>query len=166
MNNTNAQDSMQEPLAHEVLKERIRAGWCFDPSTPGLQKAAFEVMAPLVEAMRGREIIYRCRVPWLMRIKEVEVDENRFRATGIPVREIPESDFPYPFASPLKTGVPLRFGAQWSGLHFVYGSAFGMTMLPDHFYTDSAIVDAIKAALDRNAPPEEIVRILRPEAPR
>ena len=142
-----------EELSHEELMWRIRRGWQLFPNTPGLEDAAREVIRPLVEAMRGREIIYRCRVPWLMRIDELSTDDSRFDAVAMPLKEIRDGDqsteYPRPF----------RFGARWVALKMI-GSAISMNMLTDHFYTDPDVVDAIKRAAERNSSPSEISKIL------
>ena len=69
---------MDEHVTHEQLIGRIRSGEMMDHSTLGLREAARELIRPLVEGMKGKEIIYRCRVPWLMRVERLNVDDNGF----------------------------------------------------------------------------------------
>jgi hypothetical protein len=144
---------MSETLSFEELKKRVRTGWQLTPTTPRLCEAAREVIRPSIERMRGEEIIYRCRVPWLMRIISLRVDDQGFRAVAEPVREIRDSSFSVNYENPFK------FFAKWEFLHMC-GSAICMAMITDHFYMDPAVVAEVKAAGNRNAPPSEIAEIL------
>ena len=144
---------MDEVFTHEQLIERLRTGWQLFPSTPGLREAARELIRPIIEAMRGREIIYRCRVPWLVRVDELEVDDEGFRAVATPIKEIRDS-----FMS-LEYKEPFTFGARWIGLH-LSGSAVSMNMITDHFFPDPGVVAEVKGAAARNANPSEISEIL------
>jgi hypothetical protein len=142
-----------EVLTHEQLIERLRTGWQLFPNTPGLREAACELMRPVIEGMRGKEIIYRCRVPWLIRIDELTVDDRGFSAVSTPLQEIRDG----PFSMPLRS--PFEFSAAWIGLH-MNGTMVKMNMITDCFYPDQAVVSAIKSAAARGATTKEIQIIL------
>lgn len=144
---------MDEVLTHDELIERLRTGWQLYPTTPGLKEAARELIRPIIEAMRGREIIYRCRVPWLIRVDELEVDDDGFRAVAQPIREIRDGLFS------MQLEAPFDFSAKWTFLHMC-GSAVSMSMITDHFFPDPDVVAEVKAAAARNAEPDEIHKIL------
>lgn len=143
----------EENLSIEALRERVRTGWMLLPTTPGLREAARDVIRPLVEGMRGQEIIYRCRVPWLMRVTALAVDDKGFRAEAKPIREIRDSIFSMTYRD------RCDFAASWEGLYLA-GSAICMVMITDHFFTDPALVAEVKAAADRGARPAEIAALL------
>lgn len=144
---------MDEVLTHEQLIERLRTGWQLLPTTPGLKEAARELIRPVIEAMRGREIIYRFRVPWLIRIDELHVDDDGFSAVATPIQEIKDGIFSIKFEK------PFTFGGRWDCLH-MSGSAVCMNMISDHFFSDPNVVAEVKAAAARNAQPHEIHEIL------
>ena len=52
-----------ESLSHHEFKERLRTGQAAGLNNPGREEAARELFRPIIEQMRGREIIYRCRFP-------------------------------------------------------------------------------------------------------
>ena len=65
-----------EKLTVEEIKQRLRGGYQFYPTQPGLQQAARELIRPIVERMDGQEIIYVCRIPKLMRVKYLEEEQR------------------------------------------------------------------------------------------
>ena len=136
----------EEPLTHEQIKERLRTGWTLDFNTPGLEEAARELIRPFIEQMRGREIIYRCRFPWLLRVTSLEVDDRGFRAVGTPAQEPPDDLLSEHLDK------PFQFGARWYAMN-MKGSSVGMAMVPDRFWPEPAVVAAMKAAAARAAGP-------------
>lgn len=76
---------MKEHPTYEEIQERLRGGYSYDLTTPGLQKAARDLIRPLVEEMRGREIVYECRFPQLMWVEELTVDDEGFHAVAVPM---------------------------------------------------------------------------------
>ncbi len=144
---------MNEILTHDELMERLRNGWQLYPTTPGLKEAARELIRPVIEDMSGREIIYRCRVPWLIRIDELKVDDDGFNAVANPIEEIPDGIFSMSLPS------PFDFGARWAFLKMI-GSAVSMNMITDHFFPDPTLIAEVKAAAARKAVPNEIAAIL------
>lgn len=127
-----------------------------DPRTPGLKEAARDLFRPLIEPMRNQEIIHRYRVPWLVRIDELEVNDDSFQAFAVPVMEIRDSMSGMDQA-------PFWFGAPWEALRMI-GSCIQMNMVTDHFLTDPAIVAKIKTAALRGALPSEIAELLHPSS--
>jgi hypothetical protein len=75
-------EERHENLTVEEIKERLRTGYQFYPTQPGLKQAARELIRPLMEGMKGREIVYVCRVPKLMRVEQLTVDDEGFRAVA------------------------------------------------------------------------------------
>lgn len=143
-----------ELLTYEQVKERLRTGWALDFNTPRLEEAARELMRPIIEGMRGQEIIYKCRFDWLVRITSLEVDDHGFRATATPAQEPRDSllsDF---------LDKPFQFGAKWHAMHMM-GSAIGMAMIPDRFWPDPAVVSAMKAAAARAAGPNPPMTLVK-----
>ena len=69
-------EERHEKLTLEEIKDRLRTGYQFYPTQPGLQQAARELIRPIVEKMDGQEIIYVCRVPKLMRVKYLEEEQR------------------------------------------------------------------------------------------
>lgn len=145
---------MDEPLTHDQLVERIRKGAVMFPNMPGIREAASEVFRPLIEQMRGSEIIYRCRSPWIVRIDRLRVGSKGFYARGTPIQQVRD------FLMSCDLSNPMRFGSTWEGLRLL-GKSIGLFMLTDHFHTDPAVVAEIKDAARRNAKPNEISQILR-----
>ncbi len=141
--------SEEENLSPEQLREKVRTGWQLLPTTPGLREAARDVVRPLVEEMCGQEIIYRCRVAWLVRVTALRVDDDGFHAVAEPIRELRDGMFSRPMDA------PFDFGASWESLH-LSGEAICMAMITDHFFTDPALVAEVKAMAERNASPREI----------
>lgn len=168
-------EERHEKLTVEEIKQRLRTGYQFYPTQPGLQQAARELIRPIVEKMDGQEIIYICRLPRLMRVKYLETDDERFRAVAIPVHDLGDriltfaesiarkkslenartkeewqaAKIAFKNALPLDT-TPFQFGARWDFLHLI-GSAIKMAMVTDSFYPDAAVVAEVKAAVARNA---------------
>lgn len=136
----------EEHLTHEEIKEHLRTGRTLHPLTPGLEEAARELIRPFIEAMRGQKIIYRCRFPWLLRVTSLEVDERGFKAIGTPAQDPPDD-----LLSQFLTK-PLSFGARWIGLS-TSGSSISIDMIPDRFWPDPVVVEAVKAAAARAAGP-------------
>ena len=132
---------MNELPSPEEIKKGLRTGYCFDPRTPGLQEAARELLRPIIENMRGREIVYVTRFPLLARIDHLEIDDDGFQATGTPIHAL--DDRP----RELK---PLNFGAQWRALR-LRGSAVRMNMIADYFIPASEVVAEVKVAVARKA---------------
>jgi hypothetical protein len=132
----------EEILTHEQLIEKLRTGWQLFPNTPGLKEAACQLIRPVIEGMQDKEIIYRCRVPWLIHIDKLNVDERGFHAVSTPLQEMRDG----PFSTTLPT--PFDFGARWEMLH-MNGSVVQMNMLTDHFYPDQAVVADVKSAAAR-----------------
>ena len=130
-----------EHLTHEELKERLRTGWQLLPDTPGLLEAARELMQPIIEGMRDKEIIYRCRVPWL--------DDEGFAALSTPLLEVPDGMFS------MEMPQPFEFGAAWEWMH-MNGSAVQANMVTDHFFPAQDVVAQVKAAVARSAKSKEI----------
>lgn len=143
----------EELLTHEQLLEKVRTGWQLFPNTLGLKEAARELIRPIIERMRGNEIIYRCRVPWLIRIDKLEVNDDGFSAVSTPLQEIRDGAFSMELSS------PFEFGAGWEWLR-MNGSVVRMNMVTDHFHPDQRVVSAVKAAAARKASPKEIAKIL------
>lgn len=141
--------SEEENLSPTQLREKVRTGWSLLPTTPGLREAARDVIRPLVEGMCGREIIYRCRVPWLVRVTALRVDDEGFQAVAEPIREIRDGMFSDALTA------PFEFGGAWEMLH-LSGDAIAGGMITDHFFTDPALVAEVKALAERNAPRAEI----------
>ena len=156
-------EERHEKLTVEEIKQRLRGGYQFYPTQPGLQQAARELIRPIVEKMDGQEIIYVCRIPKLMRVKYLETDDDGFRAVATPVHDLGCKPFNEIFARhqaskaglapppelPLDT-MPFQFLARWDFLHLI-GTAIKMNMIADCFYTDPAVVAEVKAAVARNA---------------
>jgi hypothetical protein len=155
---------MNEKPSLEEINHGLRTGYSFEPTTPGLQKAARELLRPIIERMDGQEIIYVCRVPRLLRVDYLEVNDDGFRAVGTPIHELGdeimsmENQVRVWKNKPLDP-TPLDFGARWFFLR-ISGSAICMNMLTDHFYTDPALVAEVKAAAARNARQADIRAIL------
>jgi len=174
---TDMSEERHEKLSIEEIKERLRTGYVFYPTQPGLQQAARELIRPLVEPMKGREIVYVCRVPRLLRVEELKVDDDGFQAVGVHVHDLGcksmeelyrefvdarAGERVEPSVQP-KNPPPLDFGASWQHLR-LSGSAICMNMLTDHFFTDPDLVAEVKAAAARHAAQGEILAILnRPE---
>ena len=78
---------------------------------------------------------HRC----LLSVTSLEVDDEGLRAIGTPAQELPDE-----FPSPLPDK-PLSFGARRYALT-MRGSPIKMAMVPDCFFTDPAVVAAVKAA--------------------
>ena len=156
-------EERHEKLTVEEIKQRLRGGYQFYPTQPGLQQAARELIRPIVEKMDGQEIIYVCRVAKLMRVKYLETDDAGFRAVATPVHDLGFKPFNEVFARhhaakaglspppelPLDT-TPLEFRARWDFLHLI-GTAIKMNMITDSFYPDPAVVAEVKAAVARSA---------------
>lgn len=161
---------MSKRLTRLELQAKLRTGYSFDPRTPGLKAAARELIRPLVETMKGREIVYVCRDPKLLRVEELKTDADGFCAVAVPLNEpgsrIPtryegyalrnnwggRRPSPAEFRAALDTlppdTQPFDFGAKWAHL-CLHGTAICMNMLTDHFYTDAALVAAVRAAAAR-----------------
>lgn len=155
---------MNEKPSSEEINHGLRTGYSFDPTTPGLQKAARELLRPIIERMDGQEIIYVCRIPRLMRVDYLEVNDDGFRAVGTPIHELGnqimsmENQARVWKNKPLDP-TPVDFSARWVFLR-ISGAAICMNMLTDHFYTDPALVAEVKAAATRHADPADIRAIL------
>jgi hypothetical protein len=175
-------EERHEKLTIEEIKQRLRTGYTFYPTQPGLQQAARELIRPIVEKMDGQEIIYVCRDAWLMRVDYLEVDDNGFRAVATRLQEIEhpiqaamtargkrlQAEAARKSGVPMETGddgpppwisEPFEFRAQWRSLRLGRYS-IGYAMLCDHFYFDPALVAEVKAALARHASSPEIFAIL------
>ncbi|MBE0542276.1 MAG: hypothetical protein IH623_12895 [Verrucomicrobia bacterium] len=161
-------DERDEKLTVEEIKERLRSGYQFYPTQPGLKEAARELIRPLVESLEGREIVYECRGLKLMRVDQLKTDANGFRARAITLhdlgcriptfaeRVVLEKTFNgrRPTKEEWRAAVntlppdpkPLDFGADWGWLR-LRGSAISMNMITDCFYPDPAVVAAVKAAV-------------------
>ena len=122
--------------------------------TLGLQEAAREVFHPLIEPMKGKEIIYRCRSPWIVRVDRLRVGDRGFYAKGTPIQQVRDN------LLTMDLNNPMRFSSTWEGLRLL-GKAISLFMLTDYFYTDEAVVAEVKAAASRKAAPKEIAQILR-----
>src|ERR1035441_31149 len=81
-------EERHEKLTVDEIKHRLRTGYQFYPTQPGLQQAARELIRPIVEQMDGQEIIYVCRVAKLMRVNYLEIDDAGFRAVATPVHDL------------------------------------------------------------------------------
>jgi hypothetical protein len=164
-------EERHEKLTVEEIKQRLRTGYQFYPTQPGLKQAARELIRPIVEKMDGQEIIYVCRVPKLMRVNYLEIDDEGFHAVATPVHDlgckiptIAESVALKPLKNSQPTEeewqaalnalpldiTPFQFRARWFSLHLI-GSAIKMNMITDCFYPDPAVVAEVKAAVARNA---------------
>ena len=77
-----------------------------------------------------------------------------FEAEAVPIQEIRDGMFT------MDMDGPFTFGATWEGLRLI-GKSIGLFMLTDHFYTDPAVVDEVKAAAASGATRKEISEILR-----
>jgi hypothetical protein len=151
MENQPSDDEIADPA---IVRARLLSGWQQAPSTPGLKEIAREILRPRIEAMRGREILYKCRVPWLVRIGRLEVDDEGFRARALPIREVRDGSWH------MEMNKPFSFGARWAGFR-VLGRAIGIAMLTDHFFPDPEFVARVKRAAEAGAPPAEIAALLR-----
>ena len=140
---------MSENPSPEEIVAGLRRGYCFDPRTPGLLKAARQLIRPLVAGMDGKEIVYVCRFPRLMRVNYLEVDDQGFRAVATPTHELGalvpsmENNQRSWNLKPLDPQ-PLDIGAHWSGLRLM-GKAICVNLLTDHFYVNPALVAEVKA---------------------
>lgn len=163
-------EEQHEPLTIEQIKERLRTGYTFYPTQPGLKEAARELIRPLVEGMKDREIVYVCRGAKLMRVDELRVNDDGFRAVATPLNGLgdriptmteavilhrafkdrqPTREEWRAALNALPTDTkPLDFGAPWAWLR-LHGSAICMNMLTDCFYPDPALVAEVKAAANR-----------------
>jgi hypothetical protein len=141
-------EERHEKLTIEEIKQRLRTGYTFHPTQPGLQQAAREVIRPVVEKMDGHEIIYECRVHWLMRVAYLEVNDDGFRAVGTHVHDL--GDRIMTLDGKPREPKPLDFGGHWNFLR-MRGSAICMNMITDCFYPDPEVVAEVKAAVARNA---------------
>jgi hypothetical protein len=130
----------------EEIKQALRDGYCFCPTMPGLQEAARDLIRPIIESMRGREIIYVCRFYWMMRVDSLKVDDDGFRAHGTPTHDL-DNRFP-PWDDQPREPEPLNFSAPWRFLRMC-GSAIHTNMVTDHFFTDQSVVAEVKAAVVR-----------------
>ncbi len=167
-----------EKLSHEEIKERLRTGYSFYPTQPGLKEAARELVRPLVEKMDGQEIIYVCRVPKLMRVNYLETDDDGFRAVATTLHDLGDRILTFEESAAesaflksrkniesreelraarntfrntlLPDPKPLNFGAKWAWLR-LSGSGIKMNMITDCFYPDPAVVAEVKDAVSRNA---------------
>ena len=99
---------MSEHLSPDEIKDRLRTGWTLDPVTPGLKVAARDLFRPIIESMKGREIIYRCRVPWLMRVDHLQVENDGFHAVATPIQEIRDGFMSLQYDKPLEFGADHR----------------------------------------------------------
>src|SRR4051812_31927393 len=72
-----------DPVAIAALEKGLRGGVRHEPNTPGLLEAARAVFMPMVEAMRGREIIFHSHASFLLRVDALSVDDRGFRATAM-----------------------------------------------------------------------------------
>ena len=135
-----------------------------------MKEAARELIRPLVAGMKGREIVYVCRVPKLIRVEQLKTDDEGFHAVAVALHDlgcrIPtlleaaalERTFKgrQPSKEEWRAAVdalppdtkPLGFGAQWIGLR-LRGSAICMNMLTDCFYPDPTMMADIKTAVAR-----------------
>jgi len=147
---------MPKSYSHEELKEKVRTGWQLTP-TPELEAAAREVIRPLIETMKGRKIIYRCRVSYLMRVDELTVNDTEFRAVATVLHQYPDPEMDQ-FAPDFAT--PFEFHGCWSMLHLC-GKAIKMAMITDHFIADEEVVGAVVTAAGAGESPEAIYRIIR-----
>jgi hypothetical protein len=155
---------MSENPSPEEIDHGLRTGYSFDPATPGLQKAARDLLCPIIERMDGQEIIYVCRVPRLVRVDYLEVNDDGFRAVATPIHELGsqimtmENQVRDWKNKPLDA-TPLDFSALWVFLR-MSGSAICMSMITDHFYTNPALVALVKAAAAKHARQADIRAIL------
>jgi len=168
-------EERHEKLTVEEIKQRLRTGYTFFPTQPGLQQAARELIRPIVEKMDGQEIIYVCRVPKLMRVKYLETDDAGFRAVATPVHDLGNPILTRAESATLQKSLenmrtreerqaaigaflntvpldttPFQFRARWDFLPLI-GSAIKMTMITDCFYPDPAVVAEVKTVVARNA---------------
>ena len=141
----------------DEIRQGLRTGYCFDPATPGFQEAARDLLRPIIQRMDGQEIVYVCRFYWLMRIDNLEVDDEGFRAHGTPTHHL-DNRFP-PWDDQPREPEPLDFGAKWRSLRML-GSAICMNTLSDHFFPDPVVVAEVNAAVARSAT-KEIPAILQ-----
>lgn len=135
---------MIDHVSPAELAEGLRAGRSFHPFTPGLKEVARELIRPFIERMEGREIIYRCRAPWLLRVTSLQVDDEGFSAVGTPAQEPPDDLLSWMLDKPLK------FSARWVALTMC-GSSISIEMIPDRFFPDPAVVAAVKATAAHGA---------------
>jgi len=157
---------MPESYTHDQLMEMVRDGWQLDPYTPGLDAAAKEVVRPLVAGMQGQKIIYHCRVSSLMRVDELTVSDEGFRAVAMRLQRYrhPEPEMEAMAVVREKreavAGVgPLKFRASWSMLHLC-GKAVKMAMVCDFFITDQDVVTAVEAAAERGESPKAVYDLI------
>jgi hypothetical protein len=140
-------------FTHEELKRRVIEGFNDFPTTPGLAEAAMEVIAPHLTGIVGKDIVYSCRWPYILRVQELDMNEEGFRALATLERVIPLDDRNLGLRS------PFRFGAVWGGLNMC-GAAVSMKMLVDFFITDPLIVEKVKEAADDPDSASKVRRIL------
>jgi len=155
---------MNEKPSLEEINHGLRTGYSFEPTTPGLQKAARELLRPIIERMDGQEIIYVCRVPRLLRVDYLEVNDDGFRAVGTPIHELGDEIMSMENQVRVWKNKPLDptpqdFRSPWVWLR-ISGGAICMNMVTDHFYTDPALVAEVKAAAARDARQADIRAIL------
>ena len=139
------------------LAKQLRAGARLVPNTPGLLEAARRVFRPMVEAMRGQNIIFHSRQSFLLRVDELSVDDRGFRATAKVLKHYPD-EMVSPFAPELNT--PFRFQAAWPFLSLA-GKAIQMALVTDRFVTDAKVVLQVGAAEAEGAGWAAISRMIR-----
>ena len=106
--------------------------------------------------MRGRKIIYHCRVSCLARVTELTVDDTGFRAVAevLHLYSLPHVSREVPGFE-----TPFKFNGGWAMLHLC-GKAVKMAMITDCFLTDQQVIAEVEAAAAAGESPESIYRIL------
>ena len=147
-----------QKLSHEELTAHIRKGAMYPPWTPGLLKATREVLRPMIENLKGREILYDNHVLELARVENVEVTDEGFRIVATRIKYI-DTGRGLMFAPGHEPTGPLEIGGSWD---FWYLSRPGIKvqMSCTIFFPDPVLVAAVKAALERGAAPREIFALV------
>ena len=146
-----------DPVAIAALAKGLRRGARHEPLTPGLLEAARAVFMPMVEGIRGREIIFHSRVSFLLRVDALSVDDRGFRATARVLKHYVD-EMASPFAPELN--IPFRFQAAWPFLT-MKGKAIQMALITDRFVADPKVLAEVEAAEAAGAGWAAVAQIIR-----
>ena len=133
----------------------------YSPEQPGLLEAAREVLRPMIENLKGREILYDDHVLELARVKSVKVNDAGFRIVATRIKYI-DTGRGLMFAPGHGPAGPLEIGGSWM-FWYLRRSGIKVQMSCTIFFPEQTLVAAVKAALDRGAAPREILELVFPE---
>jgi len=152
-------------LSHSKLVNSIRKGAMYHPAQPGLLEAAREVLLPMIENLKGREILFDEHVLELARVEYVEVTDEGFHIVATRIKYI-DTGRGLMFAPGHEPTGPLEIGGSWE-FWYLCRPGIKVQMACTIFFPDPTLVAAVKAALERGAAPREIFALVfPPEEPR